>query len=173
MATTYTLISSNVLSSSAGSVTFSAIPATYTDLVVRLTARDDQAVVFQSIQVEFNNDSSAIYSLTNLRGTGSAAASSRFSGIGYTIDSSGTNGDSATSNTFSNTEIYIPNYTSNTSKPFSTFAVAENNATSAGITAMAGLYANSSAITSIKFDQNGGSIWLSGSSFYLYGISNA
>ena len=173
MASTYTLISSQVLSSSAATVTFSSIPATYTDLVVRLAARDDQAGTYQSIQVMFNSDTSTIYSLTNLRGNGSAAASSRFSSLSYTIDSSGTNSNGATSNTFSNTEIYIPNYTSTTSKPFSTFAVAENNATAAGITAMAGLYRNTTAISSITFTTNGGTVWLSGSSFYLYGIKNS
>ena len=40
-ANTYTLISSNVLGSSAASVTFSSIPATYTDLVLRVSARTD------------------------------------------------------------------------------------------------------------------------------------
>ena len=40
---TYTLISSNVLSSSAASVTFSSIASTYTDLVLRVSARDDRA----------------------------------------------------------------------------------------------------------------------------------
>ena len=41
MPSTYTLISSNVLASSAASVTFSAIPSTYTDLVVRASIRSD------------------------------------------------------------------------------------------------------------------------------------
>jgi hypothetical protein len=35
MANTYTPIASNTLGASAASVTFSAIPATYTDLVMR------------------------------------------------------------------------------------------------------------------------------------------
>jgi hypothetical protein len=36
MANTYTLIESQVLGSAAASVTFSAIPATYTDLVLKV-----------------------------------------------------------------------------------------------------------------------------------------
>jgi len=49
---TYTLISSNVLTSSAASVTFSSIPATYTDLVVRLSAR--ATTTASNIWVTFN-----------------------------------------------------------------------------------------------------------------------
>ena len=173
MASTYTLISSQVLASSAASVTFSSIPATYTDLVVRASARDTQtgSVIYQSIQVQFNSDTSTIYSVTILSGNGSTSASSRFSSISHTIDNSGTNSD-ATTNTFSNTEMYFPNYLSTTSKPYSEFAVAENNATYAGISATADLYRNTSPITSLKLSTNGGS-FVQYSSFYLYGISNA
>ena len=45
-ANTYTLISSNVLASSAATVTFSSIPATYTDLVLRVSARNNDGVPF-------------------------------------------------------------------------------------------------------------------------------
>jgi hypothetical protein len=38
---------------------------------------------------------------------------------------------SATAGTFSNSEIYIPNYTSSNQKSFSSDSVTENNATSA------------------------------------------
>ena len=173
MASTYTLISSNVLASSAASVTFSAIPSTYTDLVLRISVRDDQAVSYQQVNFEFNNDASAIYSYTTLRGTGSAVASNRASNSTTGQVYYGTNGDSATANTFSNTEIYIPNYTSTGSKPISSFGASEDNATSAGLSANAHLYRNTSAITSIKFTSNGGTFWLAKSSFYLYGIKNS
>jgi hypothetical protein len=45
MANTYTLIASNTLGASAASVTFSAIPSTYTDLVVRYSAASCDAAV--------------------------------------------------------------------------------------------------------------------------------
>jgi len=170
---TYTLISSNVLSSSAASVTFSAIPSTFSDLVLKVSTRGDGATTFQFINFEFNADASAIYSYTTLRGNGSAAASNATSSqtLGQVYNS--TNGDSATANTFSNSEFYIPNYTSTTSKPLSTFGAAETNATAAGLSANAHLFRNTSAITSIKLWSNTGANWMAGSSFYLYGISNA
>jgi hypothetical protein len=170
---TYTLISSNVLASSAASVTFSAIPSTYTDLVLRVSTRGDGATNFQFINFEFNADASALYSYTSLRGNGVTVASNATSSqtLGQAYNS--TNGDSATANTFSNSEFYIPNYTSTTSKPISSFGASENNATDAGLSANAHLFRNTSAITSIKLWSNTGANWIAGSSFYLYGISNA
>ena len=170
---TYTLISSNVLSSSALSVTFSAIPATFTDLVLKVSTRGDGATTFQFINFEFNADASALYSYTALRGNGVTATSNRATSSTTGQSSNSTNGDSATANTFSNSEFYIPNYTSTTSKPISSFGASENNATGAGLSANAQLYRNTSAITSIKLSSNTGPNWMAGSSFYLYGISNA
>ena len=52
---TYTLISSNVLTTAAASVTFSSIPATFTDLVLRMSAQADGASnAFDNITLTFN-----------------------------------------------------------------------------------------------------------------------
>ena len=67
MANTYTLISSNVLGSSAASITFSAIPATYTDLVVRVTSRVDRSINgAHNCFLTVNGSTSSDYSYTNL-----------------------------------------------------------------------------------------------------------
>lgn len=168
---TYTLISSNVLSSNAATVTFSSIPATYTDLVVKYSVRSNQANVSRTYFLKINGSSSAVYSSTILQGSGSAAISIRYSD--ETAGIRGTNGmpgTSATTNTFSNSEIYIPNYTSTTNKPVSLFGVTENNATESYIDPTAGLARITSAITSIELTSADN--FVSGSSFYLYGISN-
>ena len=52
MATTYTLISSTVLTSTEASVTFSSIPATYTDLRVVLVSTIQTAADY--IEITFN-----------------------------------------------------------------------------------------------------------------------
>ena len=75
MPATYTLIASNTLSSSAASVTFSAIPATYTDLVLRWSSRTDNASVVDVVLLEFNASGGTAYSTRRIIGTGSAAAS--------------------------------------------------------------------------------------------------
>ena len=173
MPNTYTLISSNVLSSSAASVTFSAIPSTYTDLVVRISARGSRSAVVDNIVVRYNSDSSTIYSSTFMTGAGSTTGSSRSSGnTSFTFNTS--NGNTTTSNSFGSTEIYIPNYLSTTSKPISTISVSEtNSATDNYLRVLADLFRNTSAITSVTFTPEIGPNWLSDSSFYLYGIKNS
>jgi hypothetical protein len=173
MASTYTLISSQVLASSAASVTFSSIPATYTDLVLRMSTRMTTGT-FGEFSVVFNSDSSALYSNTNLYGSGSAANSYRNSNSSSIYGILNTEGSSQTGSTFSNNELYIPNYTASQSKPVSAFGVTENNATTAYIFANAGLYRSNTAINSITIiDDINTRLFATGSSFYLYGISNA
>jgi len=173
MATTYSLISSNVLSSSAASVTFSSIPSTYTDLVVRVSGRTDTAgQAIDTIQLQFNGTGGTAYSYTRLTGSGSAAASSTGSSVSvingyYVLDAA-----TATASTFGSVEIYIPSYTVSQNKPLNVIGAQENNNAAAYMAATAGLWTNTAAITSIAI-QNGGGNYVSGSSFYLYGIKNS
>lgn len=169
MASTYTLISSNTLSSSAASVTFSSIPSTYTDLVVRFSARMDSASFASAMT--FNSDTATNYSRTLLQGDGASATSSFTSSVASMLISFATDKSTDTANTFSNGEIYIPNYTVSANKPVGWFSPNENNAITAYIGAGAGLWRNTAAITSITL--NGNNNFVSGSSFYLYGIKNS
>ena len=173
MANTYTLIESQVLGSSAASVTFSAIPATYTDLVLRISARSDRTVsVTQPIRLSVNGTGGTSYSWTELTGDGSAAASARVASTSYTEQAYATAGG-ATANTYGSAEIYIPSYLASQNKPISGFSNSENNATDASISAVAGLFSSTAAITSITLAQSSTFLWLADSSFYLYGIKNS
>ena len=170
---TYTLINSNVLSSSAASVTFSSIPATYTDLVLRFSVRHDGALTASNMKLYLNNDTGSSYSDTRLYGNGATATSDRASTGTYGFAYTGfINGASSTSNTFTNGEFYIPSYTSSAKKPYSTFNAVENNATTGYNWVSAQLFQGATAINEIDLD-SGGYNFVSGSSFYLYGISNA
>jgi len=169
---TYTLISSNVLSSSAASVTFSAIPATYTDLVVRASVRTDTAAAIESCSVQFNSDTATNYSYVLITGNGSAASSNIFSSQNY-VGSIPANAATATSNTFASWEMYVPSYLVSQNKPLSVIGMQENNQTGAFIRPTAGLWRNAAAITSILFAGVSGGNFIAGSSFYLYGVSNA
>ena len=167
---TYTLISSNVLTSSAASVTFSAIPATYTDLVLRSSPRATGSTV-KTFRVNFNGVTGTSYSFTQIRGNGATVSSSQTANsaegeVGLF------SGDDITANIFGSVEVYIPNYTSLVNKPYSGIGVSERDTTTAFIQPTATLFRNSAAITSIEITTNGGD-FISGSSFYLYGISNA
>ena len=82
------------------------------------------------------------------------------------------NGSTATSNTFSNAEYYIPNYAGGTNKSTSGDAVAEQNATTAQVILTAGLWSNTAAITSVGLTPTSGT-FLQYSTAYLYGVKNA
>lgn len=171
MPSTYTLISSNVLSSSAASVTFSAIPSTFTDLVLRLSLRHDDVNPTALYKINFNNDSTSIYSWTRLRGNGSATAGSTTPNTTYVyggiIDA-----NSATANTFASVEIYVPSYTVNQNRPVSVISSQENNDVNATTDAIAGLYRSTTAVSRIDLGTVSGN-FMAGSSFYLYGIKNS
>lgn len=168
MANTYTLISSvTVGSGGAASMEFSSIPSNYTDLVVKYSLRGNGTNGVNYFY--FNNDTTnANYSVKRLGGDGSVAFSNSYSSpFGAYMDKS-----SYTASTFSNGQIYIPNYAGSANKSFSIDDVAENNATAADIILTAGLWSNTAAITSIKI-QGVSDSFVQYSTFYLYGISNA
>jgi hypothetical protein len=173
MPATYTLISSNVLTSSAASVTFSAIPATYTDLVLRISSRSDLADGAVNVYTTFNSINSG-YSSTFIRGDGSSASSGRESARTRWEQLNWTIGTNFGSNIFASFEIYIPSYLSSTNKPIGVFGVLEDNTAtvSRGVQASAGLLSNTATVSSITMQPYSGN-FVSGSSFYLYGISNA
>ncbi len=169
MANTYTLIaSSTVGSGGAANIEFTSIPATYTDLLVKISGRDDRAAALNDILINFNSSTS---NLTDKRvyGNGSVTASDTGStgriGVG--------NSSTSTTSTFSNFVIYIPNYTSSNNKLYSADAVSENNATTSFAVLTAGLWSDSSAITSIKIIPGNSASFVQYSTAYLYGISNS
>jgi len=172
MPATYSLIASNTLSSSASFVTFSSIPATYTDLVFRISSRNDiGGATYGDIAFRFQNDQGAFYGSTMVRGNGSAASSVRYLSVDSVVADWSQASNGATASTFGSTEIYIPSYLASINKVSSVFGVGETNATSAGIAVTAGLYTKTTAITRIDILGGGGS-FVSGSSFFLYGIKN-
>jgi hypothetical protein len=170
MPSTYTLISSNVLGSATASVTFSAIPSTYTDLVLRISARSSDAPP-AGLKLQLNGSTSSVNTYTEVRGDGSAAASLT-AGVSLNYAAAGyVDGSTDTADTFGSAEIYIPSYNSTANKPFSSFSVTEKNATLAYIAATAMLNRLTSGVSSILISSTGAT-FSSGSSFYLYGISN-
>ena len=168
MSATYIPIQSTTLTTSAASVTFSNIPATYTDLVVRISARADASSATNSVSMRIN-DVTTNRSITFLRGTGSGVTSAQgFDGNIGTIT-----GATATASTFGDIEVYIPNYLSSANKPFSSFSVQEDNNASAFIFARAHLWQSSAAITQLRFESLTSANFVSGSTFHLYGIKNS
>jgi len=163
-------------SGGAASVTLPAtgtIPATYTDLKIVMSTRSTRTGtdISSSAYVTFNGDSGSYYTTRMIEGDGTGTRSVTDSGTRFERFDIPT--DNATASTFSNSEMYIPNYTSTNPKSVSFESFVENNATSAYIYLAAGLYSPPSniAITTITLTASTSSTFDQGSTFYLYGIS--
>lgn len=149
----------------AASIEFTSIPQTYTDLVLKISSATNRTS-FDSLKIEFNSSTSS-YSSKVLFGNGSSASS--FSGGSTYLTQLVSNG-SNTTNIFSSTDLYIPNYTGSTNKSVSIDSVGEQNATGTEMALSASLWSNTSAITTIAIKPNVGTLLLQYTSASLYGI---
>ena len=167
---TYTLISSvTVGAGGASSIDFTSIPSTYTDLCLKVSARNTGAE--NAFRVRINGDSSSIYSARWLLGTG-AAASSNSNATQTATFVARHDMSTDTASTFGNAEIYIPNYAGSTAKSLSGDSVTENNATTAYTNLAAGLYTGTTAISQLTLIPDANS-FAQYSTAYLYGIKNS
>ena len=166
MASSMTKISSvTVGSGGSASISFTGIPQTYTDLIIKLSARTNYAGAFDNTNVQFNGSSTS-YTLRFLYGNGSSTGSATDTRI---LDY--TDGNTNTANTFNNSEFYIPNYTSADYKSVSNDSVIENNATS-GVNYLAtGLWSNTAAITSMVLTPLIGTSFQQYTTATLYGVT--
>lgn len=171
MATTYELIKGETLASSAASYTFTAIPSTFTDLVLRISARMSVAGP-DNVNVQINSFTNS-HSYTELYANSGTVASSRSTGVGFFRLTNILPGTESTTNTFCSAECYFPSYAGSANKTMGHFGAGESNSTTIPyITATAGLLSQTAAITSLTITPAGGN-FVSGSSFYLYGVKNA
>ena len=164
---TMQLIETKTLGTAAASIEFTSIPQDGTDLMLLLSARTENngGVSWFDIETEFNGSSSNLLGRV-LYGTGSGVAS--------LVDSTKiiirVSSNLATSSTFGNASVYIPNYIESTNKSVSIDSVTENNGTAAFQAITAGLRSNTAAITSVKFTPTTGNL-SSGCLFSLYKIT--
>jgi hypothetical protein len=173
MTENYVLLETIELTQSAASVTFDNIPQTgYTDLVLKMSSRQNLAQIYGVINIQFNGTGGTAYSYKVLQGSGSAASSTGLTSTHAIYGVYSDAGANATANTFSNIEMYIPNYTSSNYKSVSLDQVSENNATAANAILNAGLWSNTSAINSITLSNGGsGASFVQYATFSLYGVA--
>lgn len=139
---TLTKIASVTLGSGQNTISFTAIPATYTDLVVKFSINSAS----NNQYIRFNNSSAAEYNIQTLRGNGSVA-DNYFTGTSQTefyFNASGIATD-----TFGSGEIYVTNYTAASQKSLFINAVGEANTATVYANQTVGSWANNSAITQI------------------------
>lgn len=170
-ANTFVQIGSTVTVGSGGaaSISFSSIPATYTDLVIVGSTRQDASSSGTQLSLTFNGVGSA-YTRVQINADGTSAGSftpgTSEATTRFTYDQSST----YTANVFNSFQIYIPNYASANYKALSTDGVTENNATTAYMSLYANLWSNTAAITSVTIVDSNASNFVQYSTASLYGI---
>ena len=169
MANTFELISSYTATGSVANISFTSIPATFTDLVLKMSLRSSVTDSSDPYDLVFTLNATSTITSKVLRGNGSVVSSNS---ITDRILRAGPVPSNWTANTFSNGEIYIPNYAGSNYKSWSSDAVTENNATNADMSIVAGLTSIAAAITSITIAGAAGNL-VEHSTAYLYGVSNA
>lgn len=157
-------------SGGASTVTFSSIPQTYTDLVVKYSARSTAIYAAVDVYINFNDVALGPQYRGNLvygTGTSAGAASSTSSTWAGFISAGG-----STASTFGNNEITIPSYASSTYKSVMVDGVSENNATEAYQEIVSNSWLNTSAINSLTLTPAYNS-FAQHSTFTLYGVYNS
>ena len=176
MANTHNVISSQVLSSASSSVVFSSIPQTYTDLVLRITARSTtSATNLDWFHVTINSNTGGYYSWVRILGNGASGSANRQDS---TTPTSGSyfgylQGDGTTANSFSSIEMYFADYANSSyDKPIQIFSQTTNAASTTSYTSQhSNLFIQSTAISSLSITTQ--TTFASGSTFVLYGIKNS
>lgn len=162
----------NVGAGGTSSITFSSIPSTYTDLILKVSLRRDSNFTRRVLQLRFNGATSG-YSDMMVNGDGSSTGSGPGLGGGVAIAMWDIPAALSTANTFSSVEIYIPNYTGSSQKSVSIDGAGENNSTQAYMGLAAGLSNITSAISSINLYTDQGGNFTQHSTVSLYGITKS
>jgi hypothetical protein len=169
MTNTFSLIKTYTLTSATASFDFTSIPSSFTDLCLKISSRDTSASITSNCYLKFNASTTGYTDLL-LYGTGTAVGTLTTSTTGlfywYNV------GDSATASTFSNTQIYIPNYASGNKKNVMIECTAENNGSQGYTIFDAGLWTGTAPINQITITPSSGN-FKTYSSASLYGILKA
>jgi hypothetical protein len=172
MANTFIPIATVTVGSGGSStMEFTDIPATFTDLVLKLSTRDGRPTnKYNFVEIQFNNSTST-YNILDLGGTGTVAYAGT-NDLGSNKPYAFGNAAGSTASTFGNSEVYISNYSSSNTKSMSIDNVTENNGTEARMVLSGASWSGTSAITSIKLTAYGGNSFVQYSTATLYGIKN-
>ena len=158
-------IATQTLSSAATNITFTSIPATYTDLRIVFTGTGNGTVFYPTVQ--FNSDTATNYSLTEIYGDGTSAASTRTTN-GSSIGLARLDGATSTIPVFITLDIF--SYAGSTYK--TTLSTNSSDHNGSGVTeSIVGLWRSTSAITSVKIFDPAGRSMGTGASATLYGIN--
>jgi hypothetical protein len=163
---TYTPLANITLGSSAATVTFGSIPATYRDLIVILTGT--VVTTTNYVIIRLNGDTGGNYSAQALSGAANAAAAVAVLNPDGTTTVNSNYGTQPQSANPIQTILNIMDYSA-TDKHKTILVRSDQADNGYGPDAIANRWANTAAVTSISFAPNGQS-WAAGATFSLYGV---
>lgn len=169
MPATYEPIATTTLGSASSSVTFSSIPSTYTDLILVVVGSSTSGTNARMRVGNGSVDTGSNYSFTSMDGTGSAAASTRFTNeTSYAMEwysQFSTSPDRVT------TEItHLINYANTTTyKPI----IVRSNLWLTGTSEGIGLWRSTAAINTLTYFCAGATTFATGFTATLYGVKAA
>ena len=164
MPATYEPINTYTLGSSSSAITFSSIPATYTDLI--LVYNGKATVNGVNLQIQLNSDTGSNYSRTALSNYLTGVESTKQTSITYYKTDPAGGSDAST---ISMGVTHFMNYSNTTT--FKTM-ISRDGLTSQGLDATIGLWRNTAAISTIYIFPSSGA-FATGSTFTLYGVKSA
>lgn len=161
---TYTPLANITLGSSTSTVTFGSINQGFRDLVLVITAKSVAGTA--TVQFRPNGDTGFNYSYVNMQGNGSSTNTLANSGgnnnFGLTVNTGVTN---------SEFNVIILNALDYSATDKQKLLLVRNNRAGNGVEAIAGRWADTSAITYFTLTLNGGDSFATGSTMALYGIA--
>jgi hypothetical protein len=173
MAKTYTPIVTTTLTTNSATITFSSLPSTYTDLIIVFNARSatvGSSTGTDGLELQFNSDTGANYSYTQMYGNGSSGVSSRSTG---TTSAAIGNIPIASNTTSPGYEIATGNIMNYANSTTYKTVLGRGGPSGSYTIGRVGLWRNTAAITSVTGMINGGGSFLAGSTATLYGIKAA
>lgn len=164
---TYSLIGSTTLSTTAATIDFNSIPATFTDLVLVSSALT--STEGRDFRMRFNSDTGTNYSYTYLGGY-TSVTSGRTTNLAYLMSGNFIGTSSAYPVTvITNIQDYANTTTYKTSLTRHNQSQANVNSTYTEVMAQVNLWRSTAAINTITLSLNA-STFAAGSVFKLYGI---
>jgi hypothetical protein len=167
----YDLLETQVLTSSASSVTFTGLGSysDYKHLQIRIVSRNSKAATTnEAVILQLNGDTGSNYSRHILSANGSSVSSSGATAQTFILVGDQPSNNS-TANAFYGHVVDILDFSSS-SKNTTVRALGGGHATQSRIQLSSGLWMNTDSVTSITLSVFGGDNHVTGSRFSLYGV---
>jgi len=168
MPVTYDNIATTTLGTASANITFSSIPATYTDL--RLVLVSTASSGGSRAYLRFNSDTGTNYSFTNISGDGGFPTSARATSQAFINLDAATYGQTTATPNFYSVDIF--SYAGSTNKTVLSTSNQDQNTTNGSVVPQVSLWRSTSAINTVTLSLSSGNYAI-GTTATLYGIKNA